>query len=42
MSDLYALNEGDKAGHLVPRWFQLWDKEMEGMEISLGALSNTA
>ena len=26
--DLYALNEGDQAGHLVPRWFRLWDKEM--------------
>lgn len=29
-SDLYALNRGDQAGYLVPRWFDLWDKKMEG------------
>ena len=29
ISDLYELNEGDRAGHLVPRWFHLWDKEMD-------------
>lgn len=27
VNDLYALNEGDTSNSLVPRWFELWEKQ---------------
>ena len=30
--DLYALNPGDTAAVLVPRWFRRWDRALKGKE----------